>query len=154
MKEYDLIAIGSGSATNILDPMLQRDPNIKVAVVDKDEPGGICLTRGCIPSKILLYPAELVRIMERANTFGIDLKIERIDFAKVMKRMRTLIDGEIDSIRQGLTGSDNIDYYNMPAEFVGPYMLKVGEETITSKMFLLCLVGCNRNRYMYVCPNM
>jgi len=138
MKEYDLIAIGSGSAMNVVDAMLQRDPNIKVAVVDKDEPGGICLTRGCIPSKILLYPAELVRIMERANTFGIDLKIEKVDFAKVMKRMRTLIDEEIDSIRQGLTGSENIDYYHMPAEFVGPYTLKVGGETITSKMFLLC----------------
>jgi dihydrolipoamide dehydrogenase len=138
MKEYDLIAIGSGSAMNIVDAMLQRDTNIKVAVVDKDEPGGICLTRGCIPSKILLYPAELVRIIERANTFGIDLKIEKVDFAKVMKRMRTLIDGEIDSIRQGLTGSESIDYYHMPAEFVGPYTLKVGGETITSKMFLLC----------------
>jgi len=138
MKEYDLIAIGSGSAMNIVDAMLQRDPNIRVAVVDKDEPGGICLTRGCIPSKIMLYPAELVRIMERANTFGIDLKIEKVDFPKVMKRMRTLIDGEIDSIRQGLTGSENIDYYHMAGEFVGPYMLKVGGETITSKMFLLC----------------
>lgn len=138
MKEYDLIAIGSGSAMNIVDAMLQRDPNIKVAVVDKDEPGGICLTRGCIPSKILLYPAELVRIMERANTFGIELRIEKVDFAKVMKRMRALIDGEIDSIRRGLTGSENIDYYHMPAEFVGPYTLKVGGETIMSKMFLLC----------------
>jgi len=50
MKEYDLIAIGSGSEMNIVDAMLRRDPQIKVAVVDKDEPGGICLTRGCIPS--------------------------------------------------------------------------------------------------------
>ncbi len=76
--------------------------------------------------------------MESANTFGIDLKIEKVDFAKVMKRMRTLIDGEIDSIRQGLTGSENIDYYHLPAEFVRPYTLKVGRENITSKMFLLC----------------
>jgi mycothione reductase len=80
MKEYDLIAIGSDSAMNLVDAMLQRDPNTKVAVVDKDEPGGICLARDCIPSKILLCPAELVRILERANTFGIDLKIEKVDF--------------------------------------------------------------------------
>jgi dihydrolipoamide dehydrogenase len=138
MKEYDVIAIGSGSAMNIVDAILQDSPNIKVAVIDKDEPGGICLTRGCIPSKILLYPAELIRIIEKANTFGIDLKIEKVDFAKVMKRMRTLIDGEIESIRQGLTESKNIDYYHASAEFVGPYSLKVGGETITSKMFLLC----------------
>jgi mycothione reductase len=138
MKEYDAIAIGSGSAMNILSAMMQRDPDIKVAVIDKDEPGGICLTRGCIPSKILLYPAELVRTIERASAFGIDLEIRKVDFAKVMKRMRTLIDGEIESIRQGLSESSAIDYYNSPAEFVSPYTLKVGNDRITSKMILLC----------------
>jgi mycothione reductase len=56
MKEYDLIVIGTGSAMNLLDPMIQENPGIRIAVIDKDEPGGICLTRGCIPSKLLLYP--------------------------------------------------------------------------------------------------
>jgi mycothione reductase len=64
MKEYDLIVIGSGSAMEIVTAMEQDNPSMKVAVIDKDEPGGICLTRGCIPSKILLYPAELVRTIE------------------------------------------------------------------------------------------
>jgi hypothetical protein len=41
MKEYDLISIGTGSAMHTVDVMLQRDPNLKVAVIDKDEPGGI-----------------------------------------------------------------------------------------------------------------
>ena len=40
---------------SIVDAMLQRNPNLRVAVIDKDEPGGICLARGCIPSKILLF---------------------------------------------------------------------------------------------------
>ncbi len=43
MKEYDLIVIGSGSAMNIVEPMIQDNPNIRIAVIDKDEPGGICL---------------------------------------------------------------------------------------------------------------
>jgi len=68
MKEYDLISIGTGSAMNIVDVMIQENPKMKVAVIDKDEPGGICLTRGCIPSKILLYPAELVRTIGRGNS--------------------------------------------------------------------------------------
>ena len=138
MKEYDVIAIGSGSAMNILSAMMQTNPDIKVAVIDKDEPGGICLTRGCIPSKILLYPAELVRTIERAGTFGIDLEIRRVDFGKVMRRMRTLIDEEIEGIRQGLTESSQIDYYHSSAEFTGPYTLNVDNERITSKMILLC----------------
>jgi pyruvate/2-oxoglutarate dehydrogenase complex dihydrolipoamide dehydrogenase (E3) component len=53
MKEYDVIAVGTGSAMIVLDGMMQRNPGLKAAVIDKDEPGGICLTRGCIPSKIL-----------------------------------------------------------------------------------------------------
>lgn len=138
LKEYDVIAIGSGSAMNILSAMMQTNPDIKVAVIDKDEPGGICLTRGCIPSKILLYPAELVRTIERAGTFGIDLEVRRVDFGKVMKRMRTLIDEEIEGIRQGLTESSQIDYYRSPAEFTGPYTLEADNERITSKMILLC----------------
>ena len=56
VKEYDLIVIGSGSAMEIVNAMEQETPGIKVAVIDKDEPGGICLTRGCIPSKILSVP--------------------------------------------------------------------------------------------------
>ena len=138
MKEYDLISIGTGSAMNIVDVMIQDNPEMKVAVIDKDEPGGICLTRGCIPSKMLLYPAELVRTIEKAGKFGIDVDIRKINFETVMERMRTIIYKDINMIRQGLSHSENIDYYPAVVEFVGPYTLKIGDETITSKMIFLC----------------
>ena len=139
MKEYDLIVIGSGSAMNLVDPMLQQNPRMRVAVIDKDEPGGICLTRGCIPSKILMYPAELVRVIEEARELGVEAEFKGADFAKIMARMRRLIDADIDSIRSGLSNSDNIDYYHDPAEFVAPYTLKVSGSTITAKTIFLCL---------------
>jgi len=138
MKEYDLISIGTGSAMNIVDAMLQGNPKIRVAVVDKDEPGGICLTRGCIPSKMLLYPAELVRTIGKAKELGINIDIKAIDFEMVMERMRTFIGGDINMIRQGLSRSENIDYYPTVAEFVDQYTLKVDNETITSKLIFLC----------------
>jgi mycothione reductase len=138
MKEYDLISIGTGSAMTIVEIMIQGNPKLKVAVIDKDEPGGICLTRGCIPSKILLYPAELVRTIEKAKKFGINSDIKNVDFKKVMKRMRNIIDGDINRIRQSLSQSKNVDYYPEAAEFIKPYTLKVGKETITAKMIILC----------------
>jgi mycothione reductase len=138
MKEYDLISIGTGSAMNIVDAMLQRNRKLRVAVVDKDEPGGICLTRGCIPSKMLLYPAELVRTIGKAREFGIDIDIKTIDFKRVMERMRAFISGDINIIRQGLSNSENIDYYPAVAEFVDPYTFKVDNTTITSKLIFLC----------------
>jgi mycothione reductase len=137
MKEYDLIVIGTGSAIGIAEAMISGNPKVRAAVIDKDEPGGICLTRGCIPSKLLLYPAELVRTIEKAGTFGIDCEIKKVDFRRVMERMRHVILGDINSIREGLSKSKHVDYYPEAAEFVAPYTLKVGKETITAKMIIL-----------------
>jgi mycothione reductase len=139
LKNYDLIIIGTGSATNLLDPLIQGNSNIKIAIIDKDDPGGICLTRGCIPSKILLYPAELVRTIEEASELGVNAEVKSIDFSRIMERMRSLIAKDSDSIRNGLSSSENIDYYHAAAEFVSPYALKVRDETITAKMIFLCI---------------
>lgn len=137
MKEYDLIVIGTGSVMDVVNTLLETNPLVKVAVIDKDEPGGICLTRGCIPSKILLYPAELVRTIERAGELGVDAALIRVNFDKVMERMRTLIYSEINAIRKGLFQSKKIDYYPSTASFTAPYTLKVNDDVITSKMIIL-----------------
>src|SRR3989442_4652752 len=137
MKEYDLIVIGSGSAMNLVDPMIQENPNIRIAVIDKDEPGGICLTRGCIPSKILLYPAELIRTIRRARGFGLDVELRSVDFVKVMERMHGLIHNDIDQIRKGLSSSENIDYLHAPAEFTAPYTMRADGTEIRAPKILL-----------------
>src|SRR3989337_1781069 len=138
MKNYNAIVIGTGSAMNFVGDLSNKFPEKKIAVIDKDDPGGICLTRGCIPSKLLLYPAELVRNIETAVKFGIDVEIKNIDFKFVMEQMRRKISKDISMIREGLTRDPTIDYYHEIAEFVAPYTMKVGNETITSKMIFLC----------------
>ncbi len=137
MKEYDLIVIGTGSGTNYIYPMLDADPHMRIAVIDKDEPGGICLTRGCIPSKMLLYPAELVRDIGTASSFGINVRIDSINFRAVMDRMRYAISEDIDNIRHSFSHNKRIDYYNAPASFVAPYTMQVGDEIISSRMLFL-----------------
>jgi mycothione reductase len=52
MKDFDVILVGTGSGMNIVSAMQEQNPDLKIAIIDKDEPGGICLTRGCIPSKL------------------------------------------------------------------------------------------------------
>lgn len=138
MKNYDLIVIGTGSGMNYVNSIIDSNPEMKIAVIDKDEPGGICLTRGCIPSKLLLYPAELVREIGTAPLFGIKLEIKDIDFRMIMERMRRRIGEDIDMIRDGLTENPYLDYYPEAAEFISPYTLKVGEEILHSEMIFLC----------------
>jgi dihydrolipoamide dehydrogenase len=138
LKKYDLIVIGTGSGMNYVGSILEKNPGFKVAVIDKDDPGGICLTRGCIPSKLLLYPAELIRTIGTAGKFGIDVELKNIDFNYIMDNMRSIISQDIGSIRKGLSSDPNIDYYHDVAQFISPYTMNVGNKTITSKMIFLC----------------
>jgi mycothione reductase len=137
MKDYDLILIGTGSGMEIVAAMTQENPKLLIAVIDKDEPGGICLTRGCIPSKLLIYPASVVRTLEKSREFGVHSDIKRIDFKAIMERMRAVVDRDVKVIRNGISQAKNIDYYAGKAEFTAPYTIKVGNETIKSKMIIL-----------------
>lgn len=137
-KEYDIVIIGTGSAMNIVDSVLRRDPDTTIAVIDKDDPGGICLTRGCIPSKMLLYPAEIIGIIERAKEFGIEVEIKKIDFKKIMEGMRNYLNEEIRNINQSLSHFSNIDYYRGVASFIAPYIIKVGKDILKSDNIFLC----------------
>lgn len=139
VKKYDLIVIGTGSAMEIVNVAIQKNPHLKVAVIDKDEPGGICLTRGCIPSKMLLYPAELIRAIENTEELGLTIEVKEINFGKIMERMRTHINAEIETIRNSLSRSKNVDYYHAKAEFTAPYTLKVQDDIISSKTIILCI---------------
>ena len=123
MKEYDYIAIGSGSALPVVTAIRRSHPNARIAVIDKDDPGGICLNRGCIPSKLLLYPAELVRTVQRAGEFGIQNTVTTIDFPAVMQRMQTIINSDRDAIQGELSNTPHLDNYHAVAEFVAPYTL-------------------------------
>jgi mycothione reductase len=138
VKEYDYIALGSGSALPIVSAIHQSHPNARIAVIDKDDPGGICLNRGCIPSKLLLYPAELVRTLQRTGEFGIQNSVTKIDFPAVMERMRTIVKKDRDAILEELSKTPHLDYYHAVAEFVAPFTLKVGDTTIKSKRIFLC----------------
>jgi len=139
MKDYDIIVVGTGSVMNIVSAVLDDRPNFRVAVIDKDTPGGICLTRGCIPSKILLYPAELLREALRGEEFGIKIKVQEIDFKKIMERMRKIVGEDVEQIRKGLTSTENLDFYNERAEFVSPNVMKVGNQEIRSNLIILGL---------------
>ncbi len=137
MKEYDLISIGTGSAMSVVTQALNEDPSMDIAVIENEKPGGICLTRGCIPSKMLLYPAEVVNHIKEADRFGIEADIKSIDFGHVMERARDHVNSQSQSIGQNLRRSDDLDFYEGDAEFVDDYVLKVNDEKIKGEKIVL-----------------
>ncbi len=157
MKHYDCISIGTGSAMNVVQGLLSKDPESRIAVIDKDEAGGICLTRACIPSKLLVYPAEVVRFLEEMGHQGIHVDIRKIDFQYIMERMRGIVSKISKDIEKSLKESGLVDYYRETAEFTGPYTMRVGKEEISGDMILLCsgsrpqipdILGLNEAAYL------
>ncbi len=137
-KKFDAIVIGTGSGLEIVNGMLRKNQKAKIAVIDKDEPGGICLTRGCIPSKILVHSANVVLDVQRSPSFGIDTEITKIDFPRVMERMRAMVNEDSDPIRRSLTSIPTISYFPSVAEFTAPMKLSVAGKIITAPEIFLC----------------
>ena len=68
MEKYQLVVIGSGAGLNVLSTGMQM--GLKCALLEDTKLGATCLTRGCIPSKILVHPADLIREAQHAKKGG------------------------------------------------------------------------------------
>ncbi|MBZ0154697.1 MAG: dihydrolipoyl dehydrogenase [Alphaproteobacteria bacterium] len=136
MKEYETIVIGGGTAglTVLFKALSQKG---KVALIEKNLLGGTCQNFGCVPSKMLLYPADLVTLIQRAGRFGIQAEVSRIDFSAVMERMRKYVADIRKGTEEGVTGSENLDYYHQQAHFVDEYTLETGNERIRGKRIFI-----------------
>ncbi len=135
MKEYDLIVIGSGSGMNVASSAYEQ--GLRVAVVENGPMGGTCLNRGCIPTKILTYVADVITQAKHLENLGVRMKIERIDYPWIMKRMRDEVDG--DSTRQGeaVDAAEGIDWYKGTGAFVNDYTLEIDGERIKAPNIII-----------------
>ncbi|HUT27585.1 MAG TPA: dihydrolipoyl dehydrogenase [Methanomassiliicoccales archaeon] len=135
MKEYDLIVIGSGAGMNVASKA--REKGMKVAVVENGPMGGTCLNRGCIPSKIMVTPADIVRVIADAKRIGIHAKVERTDFQLVRKRMWDLILPDRDGMLEAVKADKELDFYPTTAHFTDKYTLQAGSEQITAQKIII-----------------
>jgi mycothione reductase len=122
MESYDLVVIGSGAGLNVLNYGLQMGLNC--ALVEDTKLGATCLTRGCIPSKVLVHPADLIREAEHASKVGVKFEISDINWELISKRMWSQID-ESKEIEDSLSEVSNLKLYKGLGEFIGDYEMKV-----------------------------
>ena len=136
MKKYDAIVIGSGAGGIILEAAYRAGK--KCAYVDRGPLGGTCLNVGCIPSKMLIYPADRIMEIQEARKLGIDAEIKRIDFPAIMERMRQPIQESRRQMRESLKNVPNLDFYETQGHFVADYTMEVGGETVQGdKIFIV-----------------
>jgi len=135
MKSYDVIVVGSGCGTIIVDEAVAH--GMSVALVDRGPYGGTCLNVGCIPSKMLIAAADRVMEIREAEKLGVRADIKQIDFKSIMERMRKAAGEVRDSGREAIAREANPKFYEGEGRFVGDYTLEVNAEKITAKSIYL-----------------
>ena len=89
--QFDLVVVGTGPG-GYVGAIRAAQLGLKVATVEDDRPGGVCLNWGCIPTKALLRNAEVVHLVSRAAEFGITTGEVKADYAQAVKRSRSVAD--------------------------------------------------------------
>lgn len=135
MKGYDVIVIGSGCGITIVEEAVSH--GMRVALVDKGPFGGTCLNSGCIPSKMLIHPADRIMETREAEKLGIRADIKEIDFNSIMERMRKSVREERSHGREAIAKAENPRFYEGEGHFVDDYALEVNGERISGKSIFL-----------------
>ena len=92
MKEYDIIVIGSGGGLKIALPAAAM--GLKTAIIERDAVAGTCLNRGCIPSKMLIYPSEVPHRLREARRINVTSESgARVHFKSLIERISRTVDG-------------------------------------------------------------
>jgi dihydrolipoamide dehydrogenase len=106
-EQYDLVVLGAGPGGYVA-AIRAAQLGMNVAVVEKDDVGGICLNWGCIPTKSLLRNAEIYHLFKRSKEFGFTVSGLEVDFSKVIKRSRQVSERLVKGI-QFLLKKNEID---------------------------------------------
>ena len=123
MEEFDFLVVGSGSGLDVANAAANQGQS--VAVVEKGRLGGTCLNRGCIPSKKLLYHADVLETIESAGEFHIDAGVNDVDFAEMVREVNEDVWSDAESIRRGLESSSQHELFDGEGRFVDDRTLEV-----------------------------
>ncbi|MBP6506831.1 MAG: dihydrolipoyl dehydrogenase [Opitutaceae bacterium] len=137
MKSYDLLVIGGGSA-GFNAARIAIELGQRVAIIDgARELGGLCILRGCMPSKTLLYMAEVLHLAQKGKTYGLKIPSARADMKAIHARKLRLI-GEFADYRLKALKSGKFKLIRAHARFLDAHTLALSNgQTIRAKNFLI-----------------
>src|SRR5439155_24961797 len=135
--DFEVAVVGGGSGGYAAARTAARAGLKTVAIEGGKEVGGLCILRGCMPTKALLYAADVIQLARHAGTWGIDIPQVGFDFAQVMARKDALIkEFADDRVRQLASG--NFKFLRATAWFIDPHTLALSTgERLTAEYFVI-----------------
>jgi dihydrolipoamide dehydrogenase len=140
-REVQLLVIGGGPG-GYPAALHAADHGMKVVLVDEDTRlGGVCLNRGCIPSKALLHAAKVIREAHEIADCGISFGDPKIDLEKLRAFVQQKVVGKLTGGIAALTKGRGVEVVKGRAKFVGPQIVQVSGEQPCTINFENCIIA-------------
>jgi dihydrolipoamide dehydrogenase len=131
-SSVQLVVIGAGPG-GYAAAFLAADLGMEVAIVEKEpNPGGVCLYRGCIPSKALLHAAKIISEAKHAKAFGIEYSAPKIDVNKLRDWKKSVVTKLTGGLGQ-LSKARKIKYFQGEAKFLNSNAITIKKADGTSE---------------------
>lgn len=140
IEHFQYIVIGGGSG-GYAAARTAREQFEKVAIVDGAETlGGLCILRGCMPSKTLIYSSEVLYQAKRADLFGLTIRSPQADMPKMHRRKNLLIN-EFAHYRQDQLESDRFTLFRNRARFLNQSTIELDDGRRLSADYFMIATG-------------
>jgi len=132
---HDVLIIGGGSA-GYAAARTARDEGANVGIIDQGPLGGLCILRGCMPTKTILRSSDIISLMKRAEEFGLHPVSAKANLSAIIDRKARLI-GEFADDRIHALKDSRFTLYEERAKFLSPKEVQVGSRTLTAKAMII-----------------
>jgi pyruvate/2-oxoglutarate dehydrogenase complex dihydrolipoamide dehydrogenase (E3) component len=134
-RRHDVVVIGGGSA-GYAAARTARDAGADVAIVDHGPLGGLCILKGCMPTKTILRSAEILSMMKRAREFGLAPVTASADLSAIVDRKNRLVQ-EFAADRIAALHDPRFTLYESRAEFISSHEILAGDVRILGRAFVV-----------------
>jgi len=132
---YDLIVLGSGPGGYVA-AIRASQLGMKVAIVEREKLGGICLNWGCIPTKALLRTSEINHYLTHASAYGLSAEKVGFDLEAIVARSRKVA-GQLNMGVKGLMKKNKVTVVEGEGKLTGKGKLQVGDTALTAKHIII-----------------
>jgi len=133
MEKYDIAVIGAGPAGYNCAINFAKQGK-KVVIIEKDNLGGTCLNRGCIPTKFLWQAASVKQTISKSYEYGLKSSLEPVNFQEIINKKNRLVENLVKGVSRLLT-ANKVDIIKGTASFKNKNELNVKTETEEISIF-------------------
>lgn len=133
--DFDLVIIGTGSGNSLIGPEMD---DWRIAIVERDPVfGGTCLNRGCIPTKMLVYAADVAESARHGERFGVHSQVSGADWPRIRDRVFARIDPIAAGGRDYRIGLPHVSVFTGEGRFVGERTMQIGDTVIRGRQVVI-----------------